>query len=257
MPMARTNQPKDRRRTASRMRPESLPPARLPRTADAVTAAARDQWMWTVCRWPAKPATDLHGDDEQRRADRHWHGQAAEQDEGGYDEKAAAGADQSGDQSDGDPVRRRLGRTGSSCGTGGAVLVRRPRIMADGGGEHHQRERGQQHRGRDVCGEPATGVGAGHAGQRRRAARYASGPGRARACGTRPTALVMPTTSSEVAMASFAGRPGHVDQQGHGEDGAAAAEQTQADSDAPGERDGQRQGIGALRAAARWTVRRR
>ena len=47
----------------------------------------------------------LHGDDEQRGADRGRHRQAAEQGERRDDEEPAAGADQSGDESDGDAVR--------------------------------------------------------------------------------------------------------------------------------------------------------
>ena len=71
----------------------------------------------------------LQGDDEQGGADGGRHGQAAEQDERRDDEEAAAGADQSGDEADGDAVRGDLGDRPLVRHRRGPGWSRRPRII--------------------------------------------------------------------------------------------------------------------------------
>jgi hypothetical protein len=106
----------------------------------------------------------LHRDDDEGGADRHRHGQAAEQREGGDDQEPAAGADESGHQTDddalGDDLADRQFVRYWPAGRGAPAADH-----GDSGGEHHQREPGEQEAARNVGGDAATGVGAGHAGQ--------------------------------------------------------------------------------------------
>ena len=169
-------------------------------------------------------------------------GRPPSSDQGGHDEEAAAGADQTGDQADDQAVERGPGHSGSSP----ARCATRPTPAApdhgDRGGQHHQGERDEQHVAGEISAEQAAEEGAGHAGgaeDQAGAPADPPGPGVAGHAGERGD----PDDEQRGGDGLLGRQPGDVDQDRHGQDRAAAAEQA--------ERDADQHGQGAARGARR------
>ncbi len=178
-----------------------------------------------------QPCEGLHGDDQQGGADRDGHRQAAEQRECGNDEESAARADQSGDQPDDDAVEQHV--------EDGEFVVGLRRCFpaaadhGDGGGDHHEGERDEQDGAGDEPGQASACVGAGHAGQTEQ---QPGTPPDASGAGVRDDAGGAGDADDEQRRGDglLGLHAGQVDQDGHGQDGPAAAQDSETDTDEQG-----------------------
>ena len=165
------------------------------------------------------------------------HRQPGKQREGGYQQEAAAGADESADHADSDAQQGGLDQRQGLLAVGGGVLAAAQH--RDAGGDHDRRERDEQCRARDEPGQQPAGVGAGHgrcAEERGDAPPHPAGPG----VGDRADRTGHPDHQQRRGDGRLGVHAGHVGQQRDGQDRSPAAQQAQRDADEDRQSDGQR-----------------
>jgi hypothetical protein len=97
-----------------------------------------------VAEVAGKTGERLHGDDQQRGADRGGHRQAAEQHQRRGHQESAAGAHHAGDGADDETVEDEARQPALASRRGGHRPGRAQH--GDAGRQHHEREAGEQHR---------------------------------------------------------------------------------------------------------------